>query len=241
MRQNYQSKFAAVWLAFTVMLLLSASEPAGATEYELDRDNSIFAVITHKAGFASGLAHDHMVYPSEFEVELSISDDAETLEASEFRLSFPVKNLVVDDLTSKNRWFPHIKKLKIKNEDFPNVSGSDRKKIREAMLSESQLNASAFPEFLARVTNIESLTDAEGRSAFSHRVTVETHLHGATVAKEFQASIQEVEGKLTVEAVGKYRFTEFGIEPYSAFFGAVKNKDDFEVFVYLTASRTEKR
>ncbi len=41
------------------------------------------------------------------------------------------------------------------------------------------------------------------------------------------------------EAVAEARFTEFGIEPYSAFFGAVRNADLFHFVVEIVARPAE--
>ena len=43
------------------------------------------------------------------------------------------------------------------------------------------------------------------------------------------------EGKLEVEALGEFFFTDFGIKPYSAMLGAVRNRDRFHVYLLLTA------
>ena len=43
------------------------------------------------------------------------------------------------------------------------------------------------------------------------------------------------EGALTVQAAGEFHFTDFGIEPYSAFFGTVRNQDRFVLFMELRA------
>jgi hypothetical protein len=41
---------------------------------------------------------------------------------------------------------------------------------------------------------------------------------------------------LHAEALGELRFTEFGIEPYTAALGAVKNADQFHLWVDLVAT-----
>jgi hypothetical protein len=42
---------------------------------------------------------------------------------------------------------------------------------------------------------------------------------------------------LTIEGVGSARFTDFGIKPFSAFMGAVKNLDEFHLYLNLRARR----
>jgi hypothetical protein len=41
--------------------------------------------------------------------------------------------------------------------------------------------------------------------------------------------------ELTVEAVGDFAFTDFGIKPYSALFGALGNQDKFHMLVSMKA------
>ena len=49
------------------------------------------------------------------------------------------------------------------------------------------------------------------------------------------ARYELIEDGLHIEAVGVFNFREFGIKPYSAMLGAVKNKDEFHVYVALVA------
>ena len=49
------------------------------------------------------------------------------------------------------------------------------------------------------------------------------------------------DGALTIEAVGDFAFTEFGIKPFSAALGAVRNKDAFRVYVNVTAAPSDVR
>ena len=84
------------------------------------------------------------------------------------------------------------------------------------------------------VTAVEEEATTHGGVAFPYAATLELEVRGKKVAKPVAARYQLADGTLTVEAVGAFRFTDFGIEPYSAFFGAVKNEDEFHAFVSLT-------
>ncbi len=60
------------------------------------------------------------------------------------------------------------------------------------------------------------------------------------MAKPVPARYELADGILTIEAIGAFNFTDFGIKPYSAFLGAVKNEDEFHVYVNLSARSTRK-
>lgn len=49
-----------------------------------------------------------------------------------------------------------------------------------------------------------------------------------------------VDGVLTVEATGAFLFTDFGIEPYSAFLGLVKVADPFHLYLRLVAETVDR-
>ena len=61
-------------------------------------------------------------------------------------------------------------------------------------------------------------------------------VHGKTVKRECPANIVVEENGLKVDAVGAFKFSEFGIKPYSAMAGAVKNADEFHLFVKILKS-----
>ena len=50
---------------------------ADSLAFEVDLDESVLAVVTHKAGFGSGLAHNHFVTAPRPEVELELDPDNE--------------------------------------------------------------------------------------------------------------------------------------------------------------------
>ncbi len=95
------------------------------------------------------------------------------------------------------------------------------------------MTAPASPRSPARVVGIEESPATVGGVAFPYAVTLALEVRGKTVERPVAARYEVADGEVTVEAVGTFRFTDFGIKPFSAFFGAVKDLDTFHVFLVL--------
>ncbi len=214
---------------------LSLLNTAAAQEYEIDKDETVFAVVTHKGGIASALAHNHFIFPVQYEARVWQEGDA--VESGRFRIEFPAAQLTPDVKEAEEKWYPRIEALGILEKPFPEVSDENRAKIKEAMLSDKQLDAENHPAIAAEVTEIRKEPSKRGDATFTHAVNLRFTAHGETVEKAIPARIAFEDGVLTVEATGRYRFTEFGMEPYSAFLGAVETQDEFDLYVHLVARR----
>lgn len=193
--------------------------------------NSTFAVITHKAGIAKGLAHNHFVTASSWQG--SWEDPNAAPEAIRLSLTFPVKDLVVDDFQQASQWFPKIKELGILAEPYEELKDKDRKKIRKSMLGKSQLHAASFPDIKAAITAVTPKAQQMGTVSFSHELTVAITIKGKKVDASIPARIERTEQGLKLFAVCELQFTQFGIKPYSAMFGAVANQDRFHLLVSI--------
>lgn len=196
--------------------------------------DALFAVVTGKGGAAKGMAHNHFIVAPGAKAVLSY--DAADPTKSTFTLEVPVKSLQVDPFDLEKKHYGRLAELGLVAEEFADVGDKDRGKIRTSMLDESQMNEAKFPVVKARVVRIEAKERPAGKAKLPYTVTLALDLVGKTVEKPFAASATAAGDKLTVEAVGSYKFTEFGIKPYSAFLGAVKVLDDFHVYVRLEAT-----
>lgn len=220
-------------LLFLVGLLMTGTGSAGELAV-VDRD-SVFAVVTHKAGLFSGKAHNHLVAAGAFAARLEARADA--AEATVFELELAAADLVVDAPELQQAWYPRLAALGILDEPFAEVPEKDREKIRESMLGKKQLDAERFPRIRARITGVAEESSTLGETEMPYRVTLAFEVHGETVERPVAARASwDDAGALHVEAAGVFRFTDFGIEPFSAFLGAVKNTDDFHVYVNLRAA-----
>jgi len=230
------------FLLVALLVPLACCAWAEPVTYTVDQAHSVFAVVTHKAGLAARLAHNHFIAPKTYICE--INGESGSIEGLSFLLKFPVSELAADIPETQETWFKEIRKAGILEELFSEVSESDRATIEKHMRAEGQLDAERFPEIEVElvstqsITSIESIKSKQGEKTFERAATIRFAAHGKTVERAVPANVTLSNGALNVEAVGQFRFTEFGIEPYSAFLGAVKNQDEFDVYVCIQAQAT---
>jgi hypothetical protein len=222
-----------LWILATLGIGFSSA----AAEVEIDRQRSVFAVVTHKAGLASGLAHNHLAAAAAYEARLDFDGTAPL--AASFELTFAADGLEIDRPDLQRAWYPRLEALGILDQPFGVVSEKDRGKIRAAMLSMRQLDGARFPRLAARLAGIEERASTLGEVSFPYAVTLALEVHGETVVRSVAARYELTGGELLVEAAGTFRFTDFGIRPYSAALGMVKNADEFHVFLHLRGSVAE--
>jgi hypothetical protein len=232
-QQLMKHRLATIWCGPITAVLLFSSTSAFAAGYRILPEQSVFAVVTHKGGFAGGLAHDHFIAASKYTARLELTDTHPL--ATQFQISFLAGDLVVDGNKLRQRWYPRLEALGILDTPFGDLSDEDREKIRKTMLGDKQLDANAFPEISARIASIEEETKVQGDIQLTHRVTLALSVHGQTVEKPVWVRRELGDGVLRVEAFGEFRFSDFGIKPYSAMLGAVKNKNEFHIYVFLVA------
>jgi polyisoprenoid-binding protein YceI len=209
---------------------------AGAAEYDVDPAHSFFAVITHKAGLAARLAHDHLVVAVSPEVRLEF--DPERPEATRCTFVVAAERLEVDAPAARAAWKGRLQELGIQSGDLPVVPDSDRIKVRAAMLGASQLDIERFPEIRAELVRVEPRAASAGSGnpgESQGEAVVRATIHGRTVERHLQARWSGESGALVAEMFGEFHFSEFGIDPYSAMLGAVRNTDIFHLYVRIEA------
>jgi len=222
-------------LAFLVisLLLLAACQGALATEYEIDKEQSVFAAVVHKGGVAARFAHNHFIAPSTYDAKLSLEGDDVTKTA--FSISFAVNDLAPDEDGPRAKWFPRLQETQVLTDAFSPIGDSDRATIKEHMLAANQLDVGTYPEIKAELIGITPKSSTWGKHEFKYAATLRVTIHGKTIERGFATDLSLKDGVLQVEGVARFEFTELGIEPYSAFLGTVKNKDAFEIYVNLSA------
>ena len=213
-----------------VCLILSTAQSL-AQETTLDREASVFAVVTHKAGVAAKLAHNHLVVAKDYTLDGDF--DPSNPAATRFRLEVASEALTVDDAALQAKWQDRILELEILDEAFGELKDSDRKKIRKSMLSKGQLNVEKYPSLSAEVLDIQRTKDGE----FPFTVKLAVAIVGQTVNADLAGKMTEPADKqgegFILEAYGQLLFSDFGIKPYSAMLGAVRNDDPFHIYVHL--------
>lgn len=224
-------------------VLFSPVAGAWAESWRVDPERSTFAVLTHRAGVAARLAHDHLVIARRPTVELAF-DSAAPREAK-LSVTVPVLALEIDSNAERARHAERLRILGALSGELPPVDEDDLPKVREAMLSPQQLFAERFP--LVKAELLELAPRGGGGGAESARVAlgwnakVRIEVRGQSAEKTFPVRFEVVEleagagRELHGELLGELLFTEFGIEPYSAVLGAVKVDDLFHLWVDLVA------
>jgi len=224
-----------MWRRLPFLLSFLMAGTLCAEELTVVDGDSIFAVVTHKAGLFSGRAHNHLVAAGAYAARLEASPSEA---GAVFEIELAAADLVVDAPELQQAWYPRLAALGILDEPFAEVPDKDREKIRESMLGKKQLDAERFPKIRARVTAVAEEPSTLGEVAMPYRVTLAFEVHGVSVERPVAARAEwDDAGALHVEAAGVFHFTDFGIEPFSAFLGAVKNTDEFHVYVSLRATR----
>lgn len=218
----------------TIALSLILAMPVFAGEYTVDREESVFAVVTHKAGLARGLAHNHLVAPSEYEAALTFTPG--DIEQTRFSLQFNVADLVADDPDAQEKWSGAIVEAGILEKPLEAISEKNREKIRKSMLSSDQLDEEAFPAIEATLTRLEKKPLEVAGAEYEYTATLELNIHGTAVEHAFGANVEGDESSVHIEAAGSLLFSDFGIDPYSAFLRTVRNKDTFHIWVMFQAA-----
>lgn len=195
-------------------------------------EGSVFAVVTHRGGLASGLAHNHFVVADRFLADLTF--DSGNPANTKLRFSTLTEDLSIDDPELQAAWIDRIRALHLV-EEFGDLDEGNRAKVRAQMLDEDQLDPDNFSVIGAQVTSIAEGTNQIGEVSFDYVATVDVTIHGNTVTRDVPARYEQTEDGVRLEAVGRFQFEEFGIKPYSAFLGTVKVKNEFEIYINITA------
>jgi YceI-like domain len=207
--------------------------PIFAQNFVISSESQQFAVITQKEGIASTLAHDHLIRATNVQADITVPEG--NILKGKFKVTMPTKDLMMDDPGSQTEMFPKLKSLEIQKKAFSALSESDRKKIKSNMEDASQLDVAQFDTISAEVMEVETGVSEVGTEKFTHSVKVKVTIKGKEVTKTLPAKITLENGTLSVLSFGKFKFTDFGIKPYSALFGAIRNSDPFTLFVSFEA------
>lgn len=212
------------------LFALVSVTPLLAGSFEIVPEESILAIVTHKGGMAAGMAHNHLVAASGYRADLAFDPASPTDARFEFHANSA--ELVIDSPELNPAWYPRLEALGILSEPFKEMSEKDRTKVRNTMLGRKQLDAEQFPEISGSILRVGR---ADADADFPYEVTIAFEAHGQRVERPLRGRFEETGNGVVLEAVGDFRFTDFGIKPYSAFLGAVRNRDEIQLYVRLVA------
>jgi polyisoprenoid-binding protein YceI len=207
----------ALFALATATLLLTGSLPVAALTYRVDPQRSELVVRVFKAGYASGLAHDHVVAATRYSGTVRYRPD--DLAASSVEVEVDATALRVD-----------APALREEHGLEKGVGEKDRRKIQATMEGDKQLRVQEYPTISLKSTGVET------RETGELEVTADLTFLGITRSVTFPVQVEE-EGGGTLHATGSFWFrqSDWGLRPYSFMLGAVKNRDEVELVFDVTA------
>jgi polyisoprenoid-binding protein YceI len=198
-----------------LVVSLSASF-ASAAEWRFDSKQSELAVKIWKTGLGSGLAHDHVVRAQSFSGQATLNE-AKDYQTLAFTVSVDAASLIPDEPAARQR-----------HAVSGTVPESDRLKVRENMLGTEQLDVARFPNIVFKSTELALRPDTLKvifKGSFE--------LHGVTQTLEFPVSLKRSPDRIEGHANIRLKTSDYGITPYSAAMGLIKNKDEIELVLHL--------
>ena len=204
--------FAVVFVAVSAF-----AQPAA---WALDLRATELAVKVSKTGAGASLAHDHVVVATKFNGKGSL-DDSGTPESLSLELTAETSSLVPDEPEARRKY------------SLPNtpVPPGDRKKVKEHMLGEDQLDAVKHPT----ITFVVSRVIATERGAL--QCAGQLTLHGVTRELVFPIRVNRSDRQFEADANVRFKTSDFGVKPYSAALGLIRNKDEVELVVHVVLKR----
>lgn len=208
------SLFGAVLLIGSLFPATMSAQPA---TYTFDAAESWLVVKLTKKGLAAALAHDHVVRAAAFSG--SVVYDPDDLSTCAVQITIPVEELTVDVPADLERMGMGT-----------GPDEGDRAKIKKNMLAKGQLHAEAHPTITYQSTTCqatgEQLTATGSLTIRGVSKSIAVPLNVALDGNRFTA-----QGQFTVS------HRDFGMKPYSAALGTIKNDDPLEFHLNLVATK----
>jgi polyisoprenoid-binding protein YceI len=204
---------------FVFLNLLFCGTPGyGETSlYQIDGNKSELVVRLFRGGLVGFMGHNHVIRATE--ISGSIQIDPENFSSFTAYIEVKTASLKADE--------PEIrKKHKLKKK----VRDKDRKKIQNTMESAEQLDVKKFPLMTFKATKVEK------EEKDQYLIHGDLTMHGVTRRVSLLMSAKKEESQVVMEGSLKFKQSDFGIKPFSAVFGSVKNQDEAILYIELVAS-----
>lgn len=192
-----------------------APPAAGPVVYKLDPGQSQIYVQVFKdpSTLAAGLSHDHVIAAKGWSGTFTF--DAANPAACKGELSVPVAQLENDkaDLRKKVGYDTQL-------------DDSARAEVKEHMLDDEQLDAKKYPTINLKISSC---------SGTGSNITVNAALtlHGQSKTLAVPMSLSASPGELSAKGTFKVNHTDFGMEPFSAMLGQLKNLNELKFTVQV--------
>jgi polyisoprenoid-binding protein YceI len=187
---------------------------AYAADYEIDADRSELVVRLFKGGVAAAIAHNHAIRAVDYSGGAKV--DPNNPETASIWIEVQTASLKADEPEVRERF------------GLPKgISDKDRRKIQATMLSAKQMDVEKYSTMRFRSTGVEE--QSEGR----YQITGDLTMHGVTRSITFPITVEDENGDLHGSAAIDFKQSDFGIKPYSAMFGALRNRDDAVLYAKI--------
>lgn len=203
-------------LAVALAGLAVATARAEPGRYRIDRERSELVAFVYRDGVAARFAHDHVISAPIFSGTVTYDPAAPLTLAVD----------VVADARALQADRPElVKKYKMDND----LDEEDRAEVEETLKGEDQLAVEQFPTI--RFVSAGARPGTDGRLQLLGKLT----LRGET--RDVKVPVKLREDGDAVRGVAEFaiRQSEYGYEPYSAFFGALKVEDRVTLRIELLA------
>lgn len=190
----------------------SILDGGSAVEAQLDSESMLYVIIpvAQEALFSGFAPDEHVIRALQWE-SLIRFDDRENPQHCEVELTVPVAGLRVD-------YGPDREALGLEDE----LNQGERARIAGDMRSEDQLFEQEFPEIYFRTLQCDRQDDGSWIAA------MEVQIRGERARYDTELDLNVEEGRFSVRAEFEGRHQDFGMEPYSAFFGTLRNSEVIE-------------
>jgi polyisoprenoid-binding protein YceI len=201
-------------LAAVMMVIAPSLALATPVTYRLDPGESEIVALTKPAGLLGGAAHPHVIAARDPAGTIVYDPDAPEHSTVEVRLAAGA--LENDDPALRQKYGLEGA-----------IGEGDRRKIAENMRSRSQLDVEHHPDVTFTSRSVRPLED--GRLEVSGRLAI----HGVEADVTLPVRVTVEGGVLRGEGTTRIGHRTFGIKPYSAGLGTIRNADGIELHVLL--------
>lgn len=189
--------------------------------------DSIIGVVVEKEGPLSAvIGHNHFIFAPDFNYSFQSSTIENKLAIESISIDFEVKELVNDLFDTSQEWQSKLQAYGLLDGELTEINEDDRKEIKKSMLSKSQLDGEEFP-IIAGDLILDPNNSSLGK----------LFLEIKGVKQERQVNIKWIKDEITkvqrIEFFTSFNFNDFGITPYQALGGGLKNKDRFSLLISL--------
>jgi polyisoprenoid-binding protein YceI len=195
-----------------------AADTRGATVYQVDPRSSQLSILVFRGGKFSRLGHNHVMTSQDVSGRVWVHPE---FPRSGFELSFPVAQLVVDDVEAR----------RAAGGDFPpDIPQSDKDGTRKNMLKPEVLDGEHYPQVRLQAAKV-------GGTLQAPQVTARITIKDATREVEVPVQVAIEGAKLSASGEFDILQTEFGIKPFSVALGALEVQDKLHIKFRIVAEK----